>query len=68
MIKFLKNVRHNRKDYVAGSQHELDSVDEKALIGLGLATQIAVAKKAEEEPAKEEAKAEKTKSTKKVKK
>lgn len=67
MIKFIRNVRHNRKDYLAGSQHELNSADEKALVGLGLATQIAVAKA--EQPIQEEApKAEKPKSTKKVKK
>lgn len=67
MIKFLKNVRHNRKDYVAGSQHELNGDDEKALVALGLAKQIAVAKKVEE-PVEEAPKAEKPKATKKVKK
>lgn len=70
MIRFLKNVRHSRKDYKAGSEHELASSDEKALVGLGLATMIAVAKsnKAEAEEPVKDAKAEKPKSTKKVKK
>jgi hypothetical protein len=60
-------VRHSRKDYKAGSEHELASADEKALVGLGLATMIAVAK-TEKAEAEEPAKADKPKSTKKVKK